>query len=142
MDLGYIEGEICGRHGCRGIMAEHPVEDCSCHISPPCGACTAERGYCTTCDAQVSDEREEYINDFVCKIDSKTAKIWDYTPRLLDSTKIDWHSKSHTHFSMIMEGVYPEGTSQAEVLKAVDGTFGGRFDHFGGGKFKFIAYTD
>jgi len=27
----------------------------------------------------------------------------------------------------------------AEVRKVVDGTFGGRFEQFGGGKFKFIA---
>lgn len=28
------------------------------------------------------------------------------------------------------------------VAKKVVGTFGGRFERFGGGKFKYIAYTD
>lgn len=54
-----------------------------------------------------------------------------WEPRPLDATKVDWH-----------KGVYPEGTGIEEVRKLVDGTFGGRFEHFGGGKFKFIAYTD
>jgi hypothetical protein len=29
-----------------------------------------------------------------------------------------------------------------DVRKEVDGTFGGRFEYFEDGKFKFIAYTD
>ena len=77
-ELGYIEGERCNRHGCDGIMAEHPVENCSCHISPPCGACTEERGYCTKCGADVRDERIETINDYVCNVDAKTNKIWEF----------------------------------------------------------------
>jgi hypothetical protein len=141
-DLGYIEGEICNRHGCNGIMAERPIENCSCHISPPCGSCTEERGYCTKCGADVRDEREQSINDYVCNVDSRSGKIWEYKLRVLDKTKIDWYTKSHTHFTQICEGVYPEGTSSEEVRKLVDGTFGGRFESFGGGKFKFIAYTD
>ena len=60
----------------------------------------------------------------------------------LDDSKIDWVSRSHTHFSMIKEGVYPEGTTEKEVAKKVSGTFGGKFTHFGGGKFKYTAYTD
>jgi hypothetical protein len=43
---------------------------------------------------------------------------------------------------MIREGVYPDGTSQEQVRELVKGTFGGRFESFGGGKFRFIAYTD
>lgn len=43
---------------------------------------------------------------------------------------------------MIKEGVYPDGTTIQEVRKVVDGTFGGGFESFRNGKFKFIAYTD
>lgn len=39
-------------------------------------------------------------------------------------------------------GVYPAGTTQAEVEAVVAGTFGGRFESFGDGKFDYIAYTD
>lgn len=68
------------------------------------------------------------------------TEAWE--PRPLDPTKIDWYSKSHTNSSMIKEGVYPEGVTQQQVREAVSGTFGGRFEHFGNGRFKYIAYTD
>jgi hypothetical protein len=90
----------------------------------------------------VRDERVQTINDYVCNVDAQSGKVWEYKPRPLDSTKIDWRSKGHTHFSMIKEGVYPEGTTQEDVRKVVDGTFGGRFTQFGGGRFTFVAYTD
>ncbi|AWG45804.1 MULTISPECIES: hypothetical protein [unclassified Massilia] len=62
----------------------------------------------------------------------------------LDRTKIDWCSKSHSNASMIKEGVFPPGTSSADVRKLVDGSFGGRFEYFDEKRceFKFIAYTD
>lgn len=40
------------------------------------------------------------------------------------------------------EGVYPEGATQTDVLAKVAGTFGGRFEYFRDGKFKYTAYTD
>ena len=77
-------------------------------------------------------------------IEYKTAKYptptWERRP--LDNTKIDYHVKSHTHFSQICEGVFPEGTTREAVLERVRGTFGGRFEYFGNGGFKYIAYTD
>jgi hypothetical protein len=47
--FGYCEGETCGRKGCKGIVKEQPVENCSCHSAPPCGACTSPRGFCEAC---------------------------------------------------------------------------------------------
>jgi len=65
-----------------------------------------------------------------------------YKPRPLDNTKIDFRSRSHSSCSMIKEGVYPEGTTKEEVMARVKGTFGGSFEYFRDGKFKFIAYTE
>lgn len=62
--------------------------------------------------------------------------------RVLDPTKIDYRIEGHTSASQKVIGVYPEGTSSAEVEKKVKGTFGGRFERFGGGHFTYIAYTD
>lgn len=137
---GVEEGSVCGRNECKGIIAVHPVVNCSCHLNPPCSACTSPRNYCPVCDWEEVDD--VVINDFVVNVDKKTGTYKMWTPRLLDHTKIDWRSKSHTHFSMIKEGVYPEGTTRAEVQKKVNGTFGGRFILFGNGKFEFVAYTD
>jgi hypothetical protein len=138
--LGFAEGEPCNRRGCQGVIAIYSVENCSCHIKPPCGACTAPRGYCTTCDWQEKDDR--IFNDFVVNEDPKTGTWRTYTLRPLDPTKLDYHNKAHTHFSMIKEGVYPEGMTREQVLAEVKGTFGGRFEYFDKGRFKYVAYTD
>lgn len=139
-EFGFGEGETCNRRDCMGIIAIHPVEGCSCHISPPCGSCTAPRAYCQKCEWQEKDD--QILDDFVVNLNPATGVYRTWTPRPLDPSKLDWHSKSHTHFSMIKEGVYPETMSQEEVEAQVKGTFGGRFDYFKDGKFKYVAYTD
>lgn len=137
---GSGEGDICGRNGCQGIIQIHPVVNCSCHINPPCSACVAPNSFCPKCDWQEADD--EQINDYIVNIDKATGVYKKYELRQLDASKIDWHSFSHTNSSMIKRGVYPEGITLEEVRKIVDGTFGGRFNYFGGGKFEFVAYTD
>lgn len=139
-NLGFQEGDVCNRQNCTGIIAVHPVENCSCHINPPCSACTSPRAYCPTCDWQHKDDR--VFNDYVVNEDPKTGVFRTWTPRPLDPTKIDWRSIEHTHFSMIKRGVYPEGTTIDQVRKEVEGTFGGRFNYFDKGEFEYVAYTD
>ena len=137
--IGHEEGEVCSRSGCDGVIAFQKSENCSCHISPPCSSCISVKLHCSDCGWEAE---EEIINNYVVTINTKTHVYEAFRPRPLDPTKVDWHNKPHTHFSMIKEGVYPEGTTAAEVRKLVDGTFGGRFEYFDGGRFKFIAYTD
>lgn len=139
-EVGYGEGDVCGRNGCAGVIDTHPSENCSCHISPPCASCTSPRAFCPVCDWD--EKYDVVINDYVVQVEPTTGNYKSWEPRPLDPTKLDWHSKSHSSCSMIKEGVYPEGMTVTEVRKQVDGTFGGRFEHFGNGKFKFIAYTD
>lgn len=141
-EFGTAEGEVCWRNGCQGVIAEHPVEGCSCHISPPCSACTTPREYCPVCDWQAKDE-DDTFNGFTVKYADKASSILQsWSPRPLDPRKIDYRTRSHSNSSQICEGVYPEGTAQSEVEARVKGTFGGRFEQFGGGTFKYIAYTD
>lgn len=103
------------------------------------------RVYCPECDWRLADE-ETLFNDFLVGPIKPNGAWTHYRPRPLDPTKIDWHSKGHTSFSMIKEGVYPRsGNDRADmdaVLKAVQGTFGGRFEQFGNGRFRYVAYTD
>ena len=139
MSKGIEEGDVCGRDVCTGIIQLQKSENCSCHINPPCSSCTRVKLHCAACNW----EAEEYLfNDHIVMKNTKT-KIWEgWKLRPLDPKNIDWHSYSHTYSSMIKEGVYPAGTTKEEVLKVVNGTFGGRFEYFKDGKFKFIAYTD
>ncbi|MEB0108264.1 hypothetical protein [Pseudomonas sp. MH9.3] len=139
-DFGYCEGDTCRRNGCKGVIQMRKAENCSCHISPHCSACTAPRHFCDACEWDEADD--EIINDFIVNVDKTTGNYRSWEPRPLDPRTIDYRIKSHTNSSQICEGVYPEGTTREEVQKLVIGTFGGRFEHFGKGKFKYIAYTD
>ncbi len=137
MYCGYKEeGDRCPETGCNGKLDWPKVENCSCHISPPCSACTDQLLVCQECDWE--DERPEY--KYVSA--APGLSMLEYAPKPLDDTKIDYRSKMHTGSSMIKEGVYPEGTTTEEIRKEVNGTFGGRFEYMRDGKFKFIAYTD
>ena len=143
MEPGYFEGDTCKRGGCAGTIECHEVKGCSCHINPPCSACTAPRNYCRACGWEEADEPVEYtMNGYDIKEDRKTGAFISWKPRELDPTKIDYRVSHHTYSSQLVEGVYPEGTTRAEIEARVKGTFGGRFERFGGGKFKYVAYTD
>lgn len=134
MYLGFLEeGDKCP--DCGAALSFPKVEGCSCHINPPCSACVNNR---LTCKCGFVDDAPDYKQVPVVP----GLSMREYRPRPLDNTKIDYRIKTHTHFTQICEGVYPEGTSSDEVRKKVKGSFGGRFETFGGGKFKFIAYTD
>lgn len=55
--IGYCEGDVCGREGCQGILKQHPVENCSCHMGhPPCGQCTTPREYCPVCEWDAEED--------------------------------------------------------------------------------------
>ena len=138
-NIGYLEGESCNRNGCTGDILEEERRSCSCHIAPPCSACTEPRGYCDECGWRERDDGPPEMTDS----DKKFIKLLrSINERPLDSTKIDYHNYGHTHFSMKKKGVYPEGTIREDIEVVVKGTFGGRFASFGNGHFEYIAYTD
>lgn len=135
--IGTEAGDICNRKGCKGIIEEREKGDCSCHINPPCSACTEPRAYCLICDW---DEAEE-----LAYVSKEKYKLIDYGFRALDKTKIDYRISS-TSCTQTYEGVYPEGTTRDQILKEL-GTGGdcernGRWGYFADGRFKYIAYTD
>lgn len=136
----YEEGDKCPKCS-NGKMFYPPVENCTCHISPPCSACTDNQLKCDKCGYQ--PEEPEYRD---IPVTPSIAGLFlverEYKPKPLDKTKIDYRIKGHTAASQICEGVYPEGTTRDEVENVVRGTFGGRFEYFSNGKFKYIAYTD
>lgn len=131
----YEEGDKCPTEGCDGILELEEHKGCSCHINPPCSNCTDRILLCPKCDWEDEKPDLRYSGE-----PSSFVPVWE--PEELDNTKIDYHIKSHSSCSQICEGVYPEGTTQTQVRAVVNGSFGGRFESFGGGKFRFIAYTD
>jgi len=142
-NYGLEVGAVCNRNDCKGVIEESESETgCSCHINPPCGSCTEDRTFCPECDWRGKDDYVENMNGFEIQTDSKTHNWLSYERRKLDPSKIDYHVKSHTNSSQICEGVYPEGTTREQIVTHCKGTFGGRFERFGDGQFKYIAYTD
>ncbi len=49
-NLGTAEGEVCGRDGCAGVIELTPVDDCACHISPPCFQHENQTFCCPVCE--------------------------------------------------------------------------------------------
>lgn len=138
MYYGYLEeGDNCPDGGCKGKVGFNKVEGCACHIHPPCSACVNNPLTCLECGYEDESPPEKYVATEYAGLSQLIHK-----PRPLDKTKIDYRIEGHTHFTQKCRGVYPEGTTSEEVKKVVDGTFGGRFEQFGGGTFTFIAYTD
>lgn len=143
MEPGFCEGDTCNRAGCQGVIHTLPVENCSCHICPPCSACTSPRSFCPVCGWEEANEPPPPVEASVHR-DYPMPVYKSHYQRVAELVpdKIRWVGATHTHFTMIKEGVYPEGTTIEQVREEVKGTFGGRFGNFGGGKFKYIAYTD
>lgn len=50
------EGQICPVHGCAGVLGYAPVQECRCHLSPPCSACTENPLVCLTCGEQPEED--------------------------------------------------------------------------------------
>lgn len=145
-DFGTEEGDVCWRNGCQGVIHyRYEGDGCSCHQWAPCAYCTSSTAHCPTCDW--TDEWNYSLNGYVMKTDrsqmvSGYPAIKEYKRRPLDPRRLDYHDFHHTHFTMIKEGVYPDGMTREEIEKEVRGTFGGRFVYCQDGKFKYIAQTD
>ncbi|WP_024695382.1 hypothetical protein [Pseudomonas syringae] len=140
-ELGYCEGDTCNREGCEGVIELEPVKDCSCHIAAPCWPHENADMYCRDCGWRAADD-PLCVREIASISMGGPLPYIQTKPRVLDPTKIDWVAKLHSSSSMIKEGVYPQNLSREEVEKEVLGTFGGRFEYFRDGKFKYIAYTD
>lgn len=137
--LGYVEGDTCCRNGCAGVIAMHKPDNCYCHLSPPCGACTAPRSYCPACDWEEKDDPLVVMEVSTIHL---PGGFVERRKRVLDPTTIDYRIELHSNSSQLCIGVYPPGTTSAEVEARVKGTFGGRFNKFGNGMFEYVAYTD
>lgn len=131
----YEEGDQCPKCG-KATLNWPATENCSCHISPPCHACTSKVLTCVGCGWE--DSPPDYKLLQACE----GLYVREDRPRQLDKTIIDYRSHGHSSCSMKIVGVYPEGATREDVEARVKGTFGGRFEQFGEGRFTYIAYTD
>jgi hypothetical protein len=52
------EGDLCPVRACDGILEPKPVENCSCHINPPCPACEGQVLWCPECTWEWPEEAQ------------------------------------------------------------------------------------
>ena len=58
------EGDPCNKPGCGGVMGYWPVENCSCHIYPPCAQCTNNPLVCLDCGYEEDEEYQEVSHEY------------------------------------------------------------------------------
>jgi hypothetical protein len=51
----YKEGDCCPVEDCIGVLEYPEVENCSCHINPPCNQCVSVKLTCGHCGWEVKE---------------------------------------------------------------------------------------
>lgn len=74
------EGDACPDIACTGTMQFRPVENCSCHISPPCLACTSNPLVCSECGKEASQfsDADLYVSD-ACMPMEQPVEAYSYS---------------------------------------------------------------
>jgi len=48
-NFGFMEGDVCNRDGCEGVMYIPEVENCYCFKCAPCSHCEDNLSICDKC---------------------------------------------------------------------------------------------
>lgn len=165
--MTHTEGDTCP-HCYEGHLTVQQGENCSCHIAPPCGSCFDAPLICSECRSEIyhdedpapvivsQEARQEAAEKAFLKMKAKAAEerarkkrekllakrmadLKAILERPLDTDCIDFRPVFCSPISETLEGVYPEGTTQEQVLTLIEGPHGGRFTEWGEGRFKFIS---
>jgi len=136
------EGDQCPE--CRaGNMSFPPVENCSCHIAPPCHACTNRLLTCNTCGWEFEPPKPKASwrsvapGIFASHI-HRPSKDLGNGKRIFDYS-YDSSSGSTMHYT---GRCTPEVTPQDILDYFESGTFGHRGPTISNGRFSFTKITD
>lgn len=137
----FEEGDICPTAYCAGVLELPKVENCSCHISPPCGACTDNKLTCTACGEEIENE-EPPVNHSV--------RPKPFAPFAGHEYKIGEGKRLYNVFydgssgsTMVFRGKIEGNVTKNEIYEKLgDGTFGHRGPHIIGDTFTYTKITD
>ena len=141
MNIEVSEGGKCPE--CDGKMVFPKVENCSCHINPPCSACVENRLTCDKCgwkyEPPLSQELVRHIGGGLSEvIRTKPSRELGNGKRLLD---YDYDSRSGS--TMVWTGKYAGPVTAQDIIEAFgDGTFGHRGPWLDNGRFSYTQITD
>ena len=135
------EGGKCPE--CDGTLEYLPVENCRCHISPPCSSCVNNPLTCNQCGWEedppdVGREINDQIYDPSVWISKSPSKDLGNGKRIFD---YDYDSSSGS--TMEYSGKYEGNVTAKDIVDFLgDGTFGHRGPILSGGRFRYTKITD
>jgi len=135
------EGDKCPQ--CDGKMYYPKVENCSCHISPPCSACTNNLLTCDECGFEeepiVNEEKYRMLCPGVTEMyHTRPSKELGSGKRIFD---YDYDSSSGS--TMVYKGRYKGDVTPEDIIKTFgSGTFGHRGPYLSNGRFTYTKITD
>lgn len=137
------EGCICPE--CRqSKLIYGVVENCSCHIAPPCDACVSNPLRCKSCGWEYEAPSRALVPTDICGIFSviypnrRKIHVFKHGGRIMD-----WDYDSSSGSTMEYHGKYNGPVTNEDILEYFgSGTFGHRGPFLHGGRFTFTKITD
>lgn len=136
-----VEGGKCPE--CSGTMRYPKIVNCSCHISPPCCACTDNRLTCEDCGLEeekpVNEEKYRTVGGGISERYSTRPSV-----ELGEGKRIfDFDYDSSSGSTMVYRGKYKGDVTAEDILRYFgDGTFGHRGPSLRNGCFTYTKITD
>lgn len=131
-----------------GTMAIPPTKNCSCHINPPCGACTEKLLTCDSCGWEFEPEpppapTQSQVNSWAKYMEDMEAArqrghAFSHGGRVFN---IRYDSSSGS--TMVFSGQYEGPVTAKDIFDHIgDGTFGHRGPSLSNGRFTYTKITD
>lgn len=126
-----------------GILFSPPPENCSCHISGPCGSCTDVQLTCNKCgweaEPPVREEIYRHVGGGIAEmVITRPSVELGNGKRIYD---FDYNSASGS--TMVWKGKYKGDVTAEDIFKYFgDGTFGHRGPFLSNGNFTYTKITD
>jgi len=141
------EGGACPT-GCGGKLHLPPPENCSCHIAPPCSACTDRNLTCDSCGWEAPPPEPFWPDTTVPK--SQPNPWWEMVSAkpshdLGNGKRVfDYDYDSRSGSTMVYRGRYEGPVTPDDIIALLgDGTFGHRGPTlFPDGTFLYTKITD
>jgi len=132
------EGSPCPI-GCGGTLYYPPVENCSCHINPPCYACISIKLTCNKCGEGFREAEEPHQSSSVL-----SPKMGKPSHDFGNGKRIfDYSYDSRSGSTMVYTGRYEGEVTAKDIISFLgDGTFGHRGPYFQNGRFTYTKITD
>lgn len=142
-EFGLVDGEICNRDGCKGIMQEVDSDSCcSCHIVAPCGHCENKEFECPKCGHIIEPPSFDNWKPTNYK-QMEPRKTSEQLYNDLPDNEFGYIPIPGKYYWMEAKGKYPEDMTAAEILSKFNTCFGYKWIEVPrNGTFHLKYYTD